>query len=81
MQTETEKAAEAAKRKFLRAAEELGKALEAARMIWPEANIYLAGSTFNLMSGPHHDGGARALARPDLVIVAKIVRGVDCGDW
>ena len=69
-----------AKVRFKRAAKALQDALDEARRVWPGAELYLAGPTLNLMSGPHHEGGD-AKARPDRVVADAKIRGIDGGDW
>ena len=70
----------AARRRFRSASKNLTEALSHAKEVWPQAELYLAGSTLNLMSGPHHEG-RWAKARPDRIIDSIIIPGIDGGDW
>ncbi len=71
---------EKAKQRFLKAAKELQASVLAAQEIWPGAELYLASSTLNLMSGPHHEGN-HATARPDRVLESYRIPEIDGGDW
>lgn len=53
--------------------------LDEAKKVWPQAEYYLAVSTLNLMSGPHHD--AKHAANYDGVIAAVQLKHTDGGDW
>lgn len=58
----------------------LNKTLSALKREVPGAEYYLANSTLNLMSGPHHEGNS-AEARQDRVIASANLRHSDGGDW
>lgn len=70
----------AAIQKFRKAAKGLQKALDDAREIWPNAELYLASGTLHLMKGEHHSG-QQARDRQDNSLDAIIMRGFDGGDW
>lgn len=65
---------------FKRAVNGLRDALKSARDIWPEANLYLASGTLNLMKGEHHSEPNQN-ARHDNVAHGIIFKGMDGGDW
>jgi hypothetical protein len=69
-----------AKNRFIRAAKELNSALEEARQEWPKAEMYLAVSTLNLMSGPHHEGKLED-AKPERILASVKLKHTDGGDW
>jgi hypothetical protein len=65
---------------FEKAAEKLNSALRDAKKVWPGAEYYLACSTLNLMSGPHHEG-KNADGRPDRILASVRLEYADGGDW
>lgn len=65
---------------FKRAANALRKTLDAARIAWPDAEIYVGVRTLNLMSGQHHEGpGEQPMY--ERVMASEIIIGLDSGDW
>jgi hypothetical protein len=70
-------------RRFNNLTRQLDKLILDARQEWPEAQLYLASSTLNLMSGDHHERmtNHNAHARPDRIIASHILQCTDGGDW
>jgi hypothetical protein len=66
--------------RFQKACKQLQKVVDDAATVWPEAELYIGVSTFNLMSGPHHEGN-EATARHDRIITSVAMNNTDSGDW
>lgn len=74
------KTEEQLKAQFRRAVTQLRAVVVAAKERWPDAQLYLASGTLNLMKGDHHDHHS-ANARPDNVVEGIIFKEMDGGDW
>lgn len=51
------------------------------RSDWPEANYYLQEDSLHILSGPSHEGGARAVAQEHRELISETLRHSGGGGW
>jgi hypothetical protein len=68
------------KRDFNLAVNKLRKVVVDAKELWPNAQLYLASGTLNLMKGAHHSE-PNQVARYDNIVDSQLFHEMDGGDW